>query len=109
MKNPTLAPVRLVHLILSRPRRGDEVVYVPVCSVCGQPIIDLDSGRLIPRSHELMETPPESTRVTDDLSVAVGPDMAAVHLECDPFDRKPWILLKFVFRWHQDWFTQRDD
>lgn len=96
----TLAPFKLMRVMLSSFEKGDQFVYLPICSVCGEPILDFSGARLVPRMKA--ETEPTPARPNRD-SLVLLEENSAVHSQCDPLDRNPWIPLRYVFRIDQSW------
>jgi len=105
-----LAPFQLAYYCIQLHQEGysDELIFLPICSVCRQPIRDFSMGNLIVRTDDSKEWESVGIINDGDRLLRVPGEVFAVHFECDP-GLKPWTRLSNVLRSDQrfEWEKSR--
>ena len=101
---------RFVFAVISQHERGeeDQLVVLPVCSVCGEIISDFDEANLIASTREEDDLTPKrigTTNIGDPL-LLISDEVFAVHGHCDP-GWKPWKPLTTVFKSDQRYLWEK--
>lgn len=94
--------LRLALAVISKHERGeeDQLVILPVCTVCGEIITVFDEANLIarePTGEDDLPLKRIGTANEQDPLLLVSDEVLAVHRPCDP-GWKPWKPLKSVFK-----------
>jgi len=74
----------------------DELVYLPICSRCRRPIIDLDSAKLVVEGNPQNRLEPVGRLGRRSLQRFLG-EVRAYHFECDSGE-VPWTRLSAVVK-----------
>ena len=86
----------LIPVLLKRKNR-EEIVFLPVCAICGEAITDLESANVATVGFE-SSVPPESLGPIGDSEGFRLPGVARVfHFECDQRGLVPWIRASAIF------------
>jgi hypothetical protein len=72
-----------------------DIVFLPTCSVCGEPITDMDDANIMVDGSPLANGP--MIQIGRDHLQRYEGRVVIAHLHCDDGRRKPWFRASRVF------------
>jgi hypothetical protein len=92
----TLTSTQLIPVLLRRGER-EEIYFLPVCAVCGEPIRDFEEANVVTMGHESVAPLESLGALGEGEAFRLSGTAVVVHFGCDRHKWVPWIRATSVF------------